>query len=56
MLDRFFGKRTFWLHARTTSRGSCGGNCENPGNAGQRAAVISHRMNHTLLASDAANR
>ncbi len=31
-------------------------NCEEAGNAGQRAAVFSHRMHHNLPDSDTANR
>ena len=54
MHDRLFGKRSVGLDPRAAGRQR--DNCKKPGNAGQPAAVFSHRMHHNLPDSDTANR
>lgn len=51
--DGFLGERSIGLDARPAATDQ---DRENPGNAGQLAAVFSHRMHHNLPDLDPANR
>ncbi len=54
MCHGLFGERAVRLDPRSARKQ--GENGEKAGNAGQRAAVISHRMHHNLSDSDTATR